>query len=133
MDMKSGEWQGFAYAVRLAEERGAVRVLIQPRLIDQAIHGEVRPDIYAEMPSGPPLIIEVEDSTGKKFEKNGPRHRESALLGKAEFSFIIGPSAKGGCEKRLRQYFGDSVEIIYLTDLVRKYGPLGISSKPLPI
>src|SRR5262249_55570644 len=50
---------GFPYAVRLAEDRGATRILIQPRIKDQSA-GEVRPDVFAEMPSGLPLIIEIE-------------------------------------------------------------------------
>jgi|SRR5713226_4776957 len=99
MDFLRGEWIGFPYAIRLAEERGATQVHIQPRLQDSSINGDVRPDVYAERPGKIPLIIEVEDSVGQKLKVDGPRHRESRLVGKAEFVFIIGPGAKGGCEK----------------------------------
>ena len=129
MEFISGEWCGFPYAVKLAEERGATQILIQPRITDESISGEIRPDIFASMPSGPPLIIEVEDSTGQKFKKDGPRHRESSLCGKVNFTFILGPGARG-CKKRLREYFGESVELIELADLERRFGELHIGSKP---
>jgi hypothetical protein len=131
MDFLRGEWIGFPYAIRLAEERGATQVHIQPRLQDSSINGDVRPDVYAERPGKIPLIIEVEDSVGQKLNVDGPRHRESRLVGKAEFVFIIGPGAKGGCEKRLRQWFGDQVELLYLRDLIGRYGRLGVASKAL--
>ena len=132
MEFKSGEWCGFPYAVKLAEERGATRILIQPRIRDESITGEIRPDVFALMPSGPPLIIEVEDSTGQKFKKDGPRHRESSLRGKVNFTFILGPGARG-CKKILKEYFGESVELIELADLETQFGELHIGSKPVPV
>ncbi len=128
MEFISGEWCGFPYAVRLAEERGATMVVIQPRIRDESVTGEIRPDVFALMASGPPLIIEVEDSTGQKFKKGGPRDRESRLRDKVKFSFVLGPAAKG-CKKKLREYFGESVELIDLADLEKRFGQLGIGSK----
>lgn len=128
MELISGEWCGFPYAVRLAEERGATLVVIQPRIKDETVTGEIRPDIFALMPSGPPLIIEVEDSTGQKFKAGGPREQESRLRDKVKFSFILGPAARG-CKKKLREYFGQSVELIDLADLEKRFGQLGIGSK----
>jgi hypothetical protein len=128
MEFLPGEWLGFPYAVRFAEEIGASRIHIQPRIADELIKGDIRPDVYCEMPSGHPTIIEIEYGLGAKFKEGGPRHRESALSDKATFVFIIGPKAKGGCEKKLGDYFGDKVKLVYLVDLVRRYGELGIGS-----
>jgi hypothetical protein len=126
MDLADGQWRGIAYAVRLAEDRGAVRILIEPRVKDELIVGWVSPDVYAERTNNIPLFIEVEDSTGAKFVKDGPRHRAAVLIGKAEFVFVLGPGAKGKCEKKLREYYGQSIEIIYLSDLISKYGELEV-------
>ena len=126
MELADGQWRGIAYAVRLAEERGATRILIEPRIKDELITGWVSPDVYAERVNEIPLFIEVEDSTGAKFVKDGPRHRAAALLGKAEFVFVLGPGAKGRCERKLREYYGQTVEIIYLSELISKYGELEV-------
>lgn len=126
MKLLPGEWEGFAYAVQLAQDRGAHRVLVQPRLFDEDA-GEVRPDIFAEMSGRRPLIVEVEDSSGAKFAEDGPRDRESRLRGKADFVFLIGRRARGRCERRLRQLFGEDAEIVYLADLQQRYGRLGIA------
>jgi hypothetical protein len=50
-------------------------------------------------------------------------------LSKADFVFIIGLGGIGRCEKKLREFFGASVELIYLTELETKYGNLGLASK----
>ena len=39
MEFISGEWRGFPYAIRLAEERGATLILIQPRIKDELLGG----------------------------------------------------------------------------------------------
>jgi hypothetical protein len=135
MELIPGEWCGFPYAVRLAEERGATLVLIQPRITDKSLiedgkEYEIRPDVFAVMPSGPPLIIEVEDSTGQKFKKDGPGDRESRLRDNAKFLFILGPNAKG-CKKRLGEYFAASVELLDLSDPEKRFGQLGIGSKSI--
>lgn len=127
MKFLPGEWEGFAYAVKLAQDRGAQRVLVQPRIRDEEA-GEVRPDVFAEIPGRPPLIIEVEDSSGAKFEAAGPRDRESRLRGKVDFVFLLGSRGRGRCERRLRQLFGDDVEILYLADLQARYGELSIAA-----
>jgi len=128
VELIPGEWLGFPYAIRVAQDRGATRIHIQPRLIDSVITGDVRPDVYGERPERIPLIVEIEHSTGQTFKRGGVREREAALIGQAEFVFILGPLAKGGCEKRLREWFGASVELLYLEDLVALYGSLGIES-----
>ncbi len=128
MELIAGEWLGFPYAIRVAEDRGATKVHIQPRLTDPVISGDVRPDVYGDRPGRIPLIVEIEHSTGAKFKRGGVREREAALCGQAEFVFILGPLAKGGCEKRLREWFGASVELLYLEDLITLYGRLGVMS-----
>jgi hypothetical protein len=127
VELIPGEWLGFAYAIRIAEERGATRIHIQPRLTDPTVKGDVRPDVYGERPGTVPIIVEIEYSTGEKFKINGVRHRESKLVGKAEFVFILLPGATG-CRKRLREWFGPSVELLNLTELIEKYGNVGIAT-----
>ena len=132
MHLADGQWRGIAYAVKLAEERGATRILIEPRIKDDSLSGWVSPDVYGERPGAIPLFIEVEDSTGAKFVVNGPRHRASVLREKAEFVFILGPGAERKCEKKLREYFGATVEIIYLRELQAKYGDLEVRAVVIP-
>jgi hypothetical protein len=124
MELKPGQWRGIPYAVRLAEERGAKRIIVEPRIADAAVTGCVCPDVYAELPDGRLLFVEVEDSTGQKFQPGGPRAREAALRGKAEFVFVVGEGARNRCEKRLRELFGADVAIVYLRDLEARYGSL---------
>ena len=127
MELIPGEWLGFAYAIRIAEERGATQIPIQPRVTDPTVKGDVRPDVYGERPGTVPIIVEIEYSTGEKFKINGVRHRESKLVGKAEFVFILLPGATG-CRKRLREWFGPSVELLNLTEFIEKYGNVGIAT-----
>lgn len=127
LELIPGEWLGFPYAIRVAEERGASRIHIQPRLTDPTVAGDIRPDVYGERPGQVPIIVEIEYSSGEKFKVDGVRHRESKLVGKAEFVFILLPGATG-CRKRLREWFGPSVEFLDWTDLVERHGAVGIAT-----
>ncbi|MGA3372120.1 MAG: hypothetical protein ABSC48_10215, partial [Terracidiphilus sp.] len=74
-------------------------------VVESAVKGkEIRPDVFAVMPSGPPLVIEIEASIGQKLQMDGPRHRESRLRDKTKFIFILSPEARC-CKKKASRIF----------------------------